>query len=771
MPWPSPTYTGGQDEDLTRSIDVVHIEPSIREGVHLVSSLYGPEASAPIFRYPPVSSDNAWIRGDAVIPSVLTAEEGTWDWSPTGYFQYQWMADGVDIPFATSKTWTSTPEYDGQTITVEIRGINTGGMDITISSGLAISILEPVIVDQQDNFVITGLPQGNDAQTTRDERTMIISGVGADDRLDVVRSASYFATGMGALDRHDVNSQNNPIITGLGDMSPANGRLCVFERDWSIAVINQEYADPLVDSVPVQMNIKNRGAEMGLLGWNVFGTVWYQTDHRHSGYYAWDGGEGVDANGANTPFSYIWQDVPIEDAWIVDVDAGLTNLEVNWQQYSYAGLDMANVRVEYLDANLIVLGNDPGPGLWASPSGIYFYRGFEDPIPVGTRFVRIYLEFNLQSGSNNDGGIDSVWMAIRKGAKLQDRSFGPDFQQWRINFLQANTWSGTGLSELEFRATSGGADLAVGGSPIFGSAGLGVANADFAFDDLRNTGYWAGEENGVANGTAWIGYDMGVGVQPQAIDITARSGSDSLQVGRQFIVQGSDDGIRWTDVQYVPESRIGTFTSGQQKEVKLASGLVPYYRDFPEAAPYTYTRDIYSGDDFAGKGGVWQAHARLNIDEIAMRIDDQAAAYNCRLQLCRINTQKNGGWNNIGMVEEVLEDIAFTTPGLNGGDTWFTFPTSQVWEFEVYEYFLLRFVDLDAATNPVDPNEGRIKWINSWNGAPTPYELRDGAVTRVAVWDGGNENIGIGFVNPSGFQGSSTSIGRYWALDFKGSIF
>lgn len=40
MPHP-PLYPWGQDDDRTRSIDVVHIEPSIREGVHLVSAFMG----------------------------------------------------------------------------------------------------------------------------------------------------------------------------------------------------------------------------------------------------------------------------------------------------------------------------------------------------------------------------------------------------------------------------------------------------------------------------------------------------------------------------------------------------------------------------------------------------------------------------------------------------------------------------------------------------------------------------------------------------------
>lgn len=763
MPHP-PLYPWGQDDDRTRSIDVVHIEPSIREGVHLVSSLYGREASSPLYRFPPVSSNNAWIRGDALIPAVLTAEEGTWFASPSADFYYQWMADGIDIPFATQKTWTSTIEYDGAEITVEIRGVNTIGQDITISSPLSISIIEPIEVREQENFLITGLQPGANAQVTYDQRTVLTTGLGALNRVDVNRAVAYYLTGMAGDDRFDTNQMSMSFITGLQQPDT----LSILDGDMGIAVINMEYADPLVEGVPVLMNLKNPDAEMGMLGWTNFGTVQFVSDDERSGDYSWNGGDNVGPTGSNTPFSYIWQNVPIEAAWIPDVDLGLTNLETYWYQFSEEGFDMANVRVEFYDVNMTLIGQDNGPGLWASPADIWFYRAFEDPIPPMTRWVRIYLEFNVQSGTSNDAGIDDVSMYIRKGAKVNNRDYGPLFEQWRLRFTKANTWSGTGLSEIEFRPTPAGADLATGGSPIFGSAGLGVLNADFAFDDLRNTGYWAGEENGIANGTAWVGYDMGTPVRPEIIDITARSGSDSLQVGREFYIEGSNDGLRWTPVQFYREEMIGTFTSGERKQFPIPRGAYDWFTAYFSGAGYTYSRDNFAGDDFAGKGSVWICESRLNIDEIRVLIDDnQPSPFSFRLQLARINFQKNGIFQP-GMVTEVLEDFTLASAGLSAGTTWVSQACTSSHEFEVGEAFLLRFFDLNAATNPVDSNEGRTRWIN-YNGEQSDYMIRDGIARRISTWEGGAAAISIGSVNPSGYAGEGA--GRYFALDFKGSIY
>ena len=214
MPWPI-DYQGGQDDDQTRAIDVVHIEPSIREGLFLVSSLYGRDASAPIRRYPPVNMTPPYLTGDPQIPSILTCNTGQWDASPAAVFAFQWMANGEDIPGANSQTWLSTEEYDNTVITCEVRAYTYLGEDYELTSNsIAISLIEPEEVHDLDMHAVSGLNLTGKL-IERSPRNLVVTGVGALNRTDVVRSVSYFTTGVGALKRDDVNAMYLPAISGL----------------------------------------------------------------------------------------------------------------------------------------------------------------------------------------------------------------------------------------------------------------------------------------------------------------------------------------------------------------------------------------------------------------------------------------------------------------------------------------------------------------------------------------------------------------------------
>ena len=763
MPHPL-LYTWNQDDDRTRAVDVVHIEPSIREGVHLVSSIYGPDASAPIYRFPPVNTTAPWIRGPSLIPNILTCEVGQWAGSPAPQFAFQWMADGVDIPGANSQTWLSTIEYDQQMITCEVRGFSYMGQAYAMTPDFYITRIEPIEILDQELFAVSGIQPGA-GMNTYSERTNIITGVSSEDRSDVVRSVSYYLTGFSAEDRNDLNDMKLHYLTGLHQ----DDTLTMLDAP-AINIINYEYADNLIESVPVAMNLKNFNAELGLAGWVMFGAVSLVINYMYDGNISWNGGTNVHADGSNIPYSYMHQDVPIEETWIVDVDAGTTNLELYWYQFSLNDFDQANIKVEFYDNTMLTLGSNAGPGLWAAPSLSWFYREFHISIPANTRFVRIIPEFNLQAGNNNDAGVDQIQMFIRKGDRLVSRSYGPSFEQWRIRFTLANTWSGTGLSELEFRATSGGADLCTGGTPLFGSAGLGVSDADFAFDDLRNTGYWAGEENAVTKGTAWIGYDMETPVRTQEINITARLGSDSLQVGREFYLEGSDDGIRWTRVQRFKSELVGAaYTSGQQKNIPVAFGTFDYFTEYFDGGSYSYDRGS-ANDNFRQKGIIFIAETRLNISHLRAMTRNQAGTYNYKIQLFRINQNKTGNNGTIGMISEILEDIAVVSETATPNSfTWKEFECSEVHEFEVGDMFVIRFVDIDAATNGEDTNEGRLAFISDLNGQPSRYLLQKVA-TNFANWNRGVDAIKIGDVNASAPNDDNISDFN-WALDFKGSVF
>lgn len=769
MPHPL-IYTGTQDDDKTRSADVVHIEPSIREGVHLVSSIYGPEASSPVYRFAPTNVFPPYLTGPQQIPGRLVCNSGQWQGSPTPVLFYQWMADGVDIPGANQYEFFTTEAQGNTVITCEVRGANYLGEEYAVTSNsIAVSLIEPIEMNEMGDYLITGLAAPK-IQTTHDERTTIITGVAADNRQDINRGVAYFLTGISANNRQDINAMNMNFITGL----PQSQLLSVLERDWGIGVISWNIGEPLIDGVPQAMDLKNPEAEFGMLGWDIFGEVGYEGDTNgpewNTGRYSWHGGYSVHAGGSNTPYSYMWQDVPIFAVHEVDVDAGSCYVIIDWYQFSEANLDQGNIKVEFYGANDVLTGSFDGPGLWAAPNDIFFHRSIDHPIPPNTRYIRIIPEFNLQDGNNNDAQIDSISMMIRKGNAIGDRDFGPNFERWRIRFTMANTWSGTALSELEFRDGIGGSDLSTGGQPIFGSAGLGVTNADYAFDDLRNTGYWAGGENAVTEGTAWIGYDMQTPVKPLEIDITARTGTNSLQVGREFYLEGSDDGIRWTTVQYVPEERLGTFSSGQQKQITIGDGPYDYYRNLWTGGGYTFNRNLHGSDDYKGKGNVYQAHARIDIIELSVRVKDNSlTAFPCRIQLIRLNTQKNGSYG-IGMVEEILEDIAFNAPGTNSGHVWMDFACSQTHSFEVGDYFLIRFYDIDTSTNPDDTAEGRTTYLSTnYNGELDPYQIKGGLAKFVDPWIGGGETLTIGDVNPNGYTSGSNNW--QWAIDFKGSTF
>lgn len=767
MPHPI-VYLGTQDNDQTRSIDFVHIEPSIREGTKLVSSLYGTDASAPLYRFPPQNTFAPYLTGSPQIPNLLTCNSGQWSASPAATLYYQWMADGVDIPDANDQTWLSTVEYDNTVITCEVRGANYLGEDYALSSNsIAISLTEPIEVREVESFWVSGI-SANKHQTLQDDRLVITTGMAADNRLDVNRGVSYFTTGTSADNRNDINAMNLGFITGLNQ----DQTLSVLERDYSVAVISRTLGVPLVDGEYQTLPLKNPEAELGIYGWERFGAVWYERDGSggdvaNTGGYSWNGGDDVDPANRNIPYSYIYQDVPVYVPHEVDIDADEVTLNVVWYQYSYSANDQANIRLEFYAANGDLLGLDSGPGLWASPAGIFFRREYDSPIPALTRTVRIYAEFNLQFGANNDAQIDTIQLNIWKGDKPNSRLYGPDFNMWRLRFLQANTWSGGGLSELELRSTPGSMDLTdsiTGNGPIFGSAGLGASNADAAFDNQRNTGYWAGGENSISEGTSWIGYDFATPVHPEAIEITARPGSDALQVPKSYIIEGSDDGIRWTPVHNVPESIAGpSYNTGERREILIPVGPIDFWRNHPDIGSVQYVRHLYGSDDMAGKGNVFQCHSRINITHLSVMLQNQVLAFNYRMQLARVSGQKTGS-RGFGMISEVLETIDATSPAGSDFFGWHDFALSQPYEFEVGDYFVIRFYDLDVLSNPVDDQEGRTVYVSSWEG-PSQYLLRQVAQV-ISAWNNGSMDLNIGDVNPTGFGESSM-----WALDFKGNVF
>lgn len=732
MPHPI-VYNGTQDDDRTRSIDFVHIEPSIREGVHLFTSLYGSDASAPLYRYPPTNTIAPWISGDLKIPNILTCNEGQWPASPSALFAYQWMSDGIDIPGETNRTYTTDASVDNTTITCELRGYNYLGEAYAFTAGVLVSLIEPIEVWEQEDYSITGVDARN-AQTNRDERNMIITGSGSIDRVDTMRAVAYFMTGFAAEKRNDINVKAIPILTGLEREKAVD-----MTTGPMLAVVNWDIGSALVDGVTQPMNLNNNAAEAGMAGWEIFGAATYRWQDYYNGEFSWYGGDNVNAAQANIPYSYMWQDVEVFPIWEADVDGGTCSVNIQWYQGSETWDDYANIRVEFLNAAKAVLTSDAGAGLISTRNNWWTLRSFTAAVPAACRYVRVIPEFSLQSGNHNQGYVDQITLDIFKGTMLNSRSDGPDFKQWRINFTQANTWSGAALSELEFRDGVGGTDLATGGTIIKGSEGIGGL-ASYAFDDLRNTGYWAGESNGVSLGTAWIGYSKAATFRPVEIDITARSGSDSLQVGLDFTLEGTDDGSVWTKVQRY--ENIGSFTSEEQKQFVVADGAKVYTQEQMQIDAGATVR-VYSTSNHPTKGTVFQAKTRMDVTHLRAYLEETGIDY--KLQICRIIY---GGTN--GLLYQFHDAVSVSGTSVGAGYVEVALPST--FSLEVGDPFIIMITDENEPSN-----ECRVAHFSTTAAENTFY------AKRVYAW-------GTNLALAEGIDSEFTS-GAFYDMDFRGDIF
>lgn len=103
------------------------------------------------------------------------------------------------------------------------------------------------------------------------------------------------------------------------------------------------------------------------------------------------------------------------------------------------------------------------------------------------------------------------------------------------------------VSELEFRATVGGADQTGSGTPIARSQPLSDRRAEKAFDGLTTTEWW-GSDSVQDQGRNWIGYDFGAGNDVQVLQIAISSGDTQTKANQapvEFAIQCSDDSTTW----------------------------------------------------------------------------------------------------------------------------------------------------------------------------------------------------------------------------------
>jgi len=137
---------------------------------------------------------------------------------------------------------------------------------------------------------------------------------------------------------------------------------------------------------------------------------------------------------------------------------------------------------------------------------------------------------------------------------------------WRVLASRSNGPYGlVAASEIEFRATPGGADLTdvAGGRPIASSSN-GSSSVDGgsypvgnAFDNVLNSAIWASNQGptyGLVN--QWVGYDFGEGRNVDVTEVSWRARQDCCidQSIGSGAVQWSDDGSNWsTSYNFVTE--------------------------------------------------------------------------------------------------------------------------------------------------------------------------------------------------------------------------
>lgn len=142
---------------------------------------------------------------------------------------------------------------------------------------------------------------------------------------------------------------------------------------------------------------------------------------------------------------------------------------------------------------------------------------------------------------------------------------------WRIYITETRTgdqWWAT-LAEIDLRGSSGGADIASGGTASASSYDLGgggrvPANA---FDNSAST-LWVSLVDEL--GPQWIAYDLGS--SQNVAEVMLQSGDTSgraARAPRDFEVQWSDDGSSWTTIHEVDEE--AAWSTGETRVYTFAS--------------------------------------------------------------------------------------------------------------------------------------------------------------------------------------------------------
>ncbi len=122
----------------------------------------------------PVNLTLPTISGKAEVGKNLKADPGTWDMDGL-HFAYQWQADGVDIPGATSKNYKVKPADEGKVITVVVTATKgdlppgsatSEGVTIKYKSTTSVSLSRTIQFSWQSNTATVKVDSADDVAPT-----------------------------------------------------------------------------------------------------------------------------------------------------------------------------------------------------------------------------------------------------------------------------------------------------------------------------------------------------------------------------------------------------------------------------------------------------------------------------------------------------------------------------------------------------------------------------------------------------------------------------
>ncbi len=174
----------------------------------------------------------------------------------------------------------------------------------------------------------------------------------------------------------------------------------------------------------------------------------------------------------------------------------------------------------------------------------------------------------------------------RPGLSIPDYSGSPHgaHTYWRLSLKPIST--NLCLTEMEFRATPGGADQCSGGTASVSSNFNGTATyqASNLVDNSGST-IWHSVNSSVGD---YVQYQFASPVSVAEIALTSRNAGSPIAAPNYITVQYSDNGVDWTTAWHIPEiNRTGTWALNTQKVF-----TDPYYQGSQSAFAKTYAAQL-----------------------------------------------------------------------------------------------------------------------------------------------------------------------------------